>query len=158
MDPITINAGLNSASVHTINFVNPLKFSVHLSILLTGNDSNKFFLLHKKSNHIYLRHGGSVDIPIMFAPEKMYTHEATITVIAHTKLYSDTQEGKNLHWEYPIHGQPELRLLQKSQAPRITCRAKQQLTQIVEVTLVKSLENSVENCFNKPGTLFVSGT
>ncbi len=155
MDPITVNAGINSASVHIINFANPLQFSVHLSIVLSGSDSKRFFLLHKKSNHIYLRQGGSVDIPIMFAPEKMYTHRATVTIITNTKLHTetDTQEQQNLCWEYPVYGQPELRLLQKSNAPKITCRAKQQLKQIVELSLVKSLENSAERCFKKPGTL-----
>lgn len=154
MDSTTVNANINSASVHIINFVNPLQFSVHLSVVLNGKDSNRFFLLHKKSNHIFLQCGGSVDIPIMFAPEKIYRHEVIVTIKANTKQdisESDNSIEHSLHWKYPIYGQPELRLSSNEDAPKITCCAKQQLEQIFEVTLVKSFKRSAEIFFIRPG-------
>ena len=145
---------MNSASVHIINFVNPLQFTVHLSVLLNGSDSKFFFLLLKKSNRIILQRGGSIDIPVMFKPEKMYRHEVKVSIIANVKCDSvNTGESAkhNLHWEYPIFGQPELRLSSNEDAPKLMCRAKQQCEQMVEVTLVKSLKSSADIYFRRPG-------
>lgn len=158
MEPTTVYATINSASVHIINFVNPLQFSVHLCVILSGKDSKHFFLLHKKSNHIFLHCGGTVDIPVMFAPEKMYTHEVIVTIIANTT--SDNSESDNLmehslHWEYPIYGQPELRLSSNDDAPIISCRAKQRLEQLIEITLLESLRSSSKVYFKRPGITFV---
>ena len=146
MDATTIYAGINSASVHIIKFVNPLQFPVHICVLLKGSDSKLFFLLHKQSNHIIIQRGGSVDIPVMFAPEKMYRHSAIVSIIANS-----SEVKQNLQWDYPIYGQPELRLSSKDNALKITCHAKLQVEQIVEVTLMRSLKSSNEICFSKLG-------
>ena len=152
MDLTIVHASIYSASVHIINFVNPLQFSVHINVMLKGTDSKFFFLLHKKSSRIVLRRGGSVDIPIMFAPEKMYKHEVVVFIIAKTtEKVSEHEVKHNLKWEYPIYGQPELRLSSNDDAPKITCCAKLQLEQMIEVTLVRSLTSSTKKYFNKPG-------
>lgn len=157
MDPTTVYANMKSASVHVINFVNPLQFAVHVSVLLSGKDLKQFFILHKKANDIFLRRGQSVDIPIMFAPEEMYRHEITATIIANAR-YNDGSFGESayqmehgLHWEYPIYGQPELRLCSNDTAPMIMCRAKEQLEQMVEVTLIKSLKSTAKIFLKQPG-------
>lgn len=156
MDSTTVYASINSASVHIINFVNPLQFSVRVSVLLQGSDAKLFFLLHKKPNHVLLQRGGSVDIPILFAPEKMYLHEVTVIIIANSSRGGADDEKddvkENLQWEYPIYGQPEVRLSSNDDAPKITCRSKLQFDQVIKVTLVKSLKNSTGIHFSKQGT------
>lgn len=160
MDSTTVYASMNSASVHIINFVNPLQFSVSVSVLLQGTDAKLFFLLHKSPNQIVLQRGGSVDIPIMFAPEKMYRHEVTVVIIANSKRGgtdtekddSDCHGKENLQWKYPIYGQPEVRLSSNEDAPKITCRAKLRVEQVIKVALVKSLKNSTGIHFSKHGT------
>lgn len=154
MDPTTVNANMKSASVHIINFVNPLQFAVHVSVLLSGKDLKHFYLLHKKANDIFLRRGQCVDIPIMFAPEEMYKHEITATIIANnggSSTESASQMEQSLHWEYPIYGQPELRLSSNDNAHTIICRAKERLEQMIEVTLVKSLKSTAKILFKQPG-------
>lgn len=159
MDSTTVYASMNSASVHVINFVNPLRFPVHVSILLQGSDTNFFFLLHKKPSDIFLPCGGSIDIPIMFAPEKMYRHKVTVVVITNSKVSDsnredpDAQMKETLQWEYPIYGQPEIKLSSNDDAPKIVCRAKMQIDQVIKVTLVKSVKNSSGVHFNKQGKL-----
>lgn len=158
MDPITVNADMKSASVHIINFVNPLQFAVHVSVLLSGRDSERFFMLHKKANNIFLQRGHSVDIPIMFAPEEMYKHEITATIVANSR-YNDgnaspSQMEQSLHWKYPIFGQPVLRLCSNDEAPKIICHAKEQLEQMILVTLVKSLKSKGSVFVHQPGEKF----
>lgn len=153
MDSTTVYTSVNSASVHIINFVNPLQVSVRISVVLQGKDSNFFFLLHKKLSHIILKRGGSVDIPVMFAPEKMYKHEVTVIIIANTMCDEKDSDGQNLQWDYPIYGQPEIMLSSHGNAPKIVCRAKLQMEQMISAILVKSLRNSTEVYFNKPGRL-----
>ena len=159
MDPTTVNANVKSASVHIINFVNPLQFGVHISVLLSGKDSARFFLLHKKANDIFLRRSQSVDIPIMFAPEDMYRHKITVTIVANARynngkiMESDNLTEQRLCWEYPVYGQPELRLYSNDDAPTVVCHAKEHLEQIVGVTLVKSLDKSAKVFFKQQGRI-----
>ena len=157
MDTTTVYASINSASVHVINFANPLRVPVRVSILLQGNDAKLFFLLHKKPSDIFLSRGGSIDIPIMFAPEKMYRHKVTVVVITNSKISesnredSDTQMKENLQWEYPIYGQPEVRLSSNDDAPKFVCQAKMQIDQVIKVGLVKSVNNPAGIHFSKEG-------
>ena len=152
-----MTANLNSTIVHVINFMNPLELSAHLTVLLSGKDSESFFLLMKQSNNISIQPGESMDIPVVFSPHKMHRHEICIKILASTQdenfgpNYKEDHEP-NLCWEYPIHGQPMLKLSTFDNAPKFKCFAKEQLEQIMEITLIESL-NSTEQYFKFSGTL-----
>lgn len=159
MDPTTVYASMKSASVHIINFINPLQFGISITVLLSGKDLKNFFLLHKKADKIFLKRGQSTDIPIMFAPEEMYKHSINIAIVAKSR-YSNgnvVAQSESLVWEYPIFGQPELRLCSNDDAPTITCHAKEQLQQVIGVTLVKSLNYSGKVFFQQQGKIVESG-
>ena len=152
MDVATVKASISSTTVHVITFVNPLQFSVYLHAFLNGIDSSSFYLLLKQPDNIFLKRGGSVDIPIMFAPEKLCSHEVTVTISA--KSANCEGSGRIEHslcWQYPIYGQPELKLCNDDIGPKIICYAKQREEQIIEVTIVESLKNSKERCFKRLG-------
>ena len=130
MDPINIVANLGSNSVHVINFTNPLDTAMHFSISVKGEDSEHFCLLMRHIHSIVLHPGVSLDIPIMFAPEVMRGHKATILII------SDSEDSNHC-WSYPVFGQPELRA--HSNLLNITCRAKERFQQKFQVSLMSML-------------------
>ena len=115
---------------------------------LTSDEANSrdsvFCLLLKHPSHIRLEPGGTVDIPVSFAPDTMQLHEATITVIMHRHDGSqwDALNGvsstclvNDLTWIYPIKGVPESCPIKESQAPCIECKARSRVEERVEVTL-----------------------
>lgn len=132
--PTTIQASLNSNSTHILTFTNPLDNATHFRVdLLGSNSSEHFCLLMKRTRGILLHPGVSLDIPVMFAPEAMRTHDITVIV-------STDERGRgsqlNLAWRYPIIGQPEFRPVSPNMAPRLSCPAKERLEQRLEVVLV----------------------
>lgn len=132
MDPITITAGLQSSSMHVINFTNPLDIATHISVSLKGRDVEQFCLLMKHTNSILLHPGMSLDIPIMFVPELMRSHVATVIVA--------DEKDCALQWCYPLIGQPELRTSSPNSLLNVTCRAKERLEQKLVVSLINSLD------------------
>ena len=137
MAPTTIQASLNSNSTHILTFTNPLDTATHFRVDLQGSSpSEHFCLLMKRTRGILLHPGVALDIPVMFAPEAMHTHN--ITVIVSTDERGGRRRGShlNLAWKYPIIGQPEFRPVSPSMAPRLSCQAKERLEQRMEVVLV----------------------
>ena len=157
MDTTTLVANINSTAVHIITFMNPLKSEVNISVYLNGRDSDQFCSLLKKASKILLHQKESIDIPIMFAPQKLCCHEVTVSIVAHIDCdYGDQCKencgGKhNFCWKYPINGQPELKLCNLENAPRIKCSAKERQEQIIEVSLVELVNTSTPRCFNGSG-------
>lgn len=145
MDPISINAAINSNTVHIINFTNPFDIPTHFSVHLRGEDLDHFCLLMKRSNSILLHPGVSLDIPVMFAPEVVQEHQITVAVVADLSRSQDKLLGENrqvLCWKYPIVGQPEIRPFTPSSAPKFSCCAKERLERTLEVSLAGSLNQS----------------
>lgn len=155
MDSSTIHASLHSNAVHVVSFTNPLDVATFFSISLKGRDREHFCLLVKRSRSILLQPGVSVDIPVMFAPESMHRHEASIVIAAANRrqqqatvdqsdrLQDEEQKTAALtRWTFPVVGQPELRPFSRGSAPELSCRAKERIEQQLEVTLVKSSTSS----------------
>ena len=135
MDPVIINAAIDSNTVHIISFTNPLDTPSHFSIHLRGGDFDHFCLLLKRSSSILLHPGVSLDIPVMFAPEAVYEHNVVVAIVTELKSSSEGVPRESLCWQYPIVGQPELRPFSPSSAPRITCSAKERFERTLEVSL-----------------------
>lgn len=139
MDPITINAAIDSNTVHIINFTNPLDHPAHFSVTLSGEDMDAFCLLLKRSSSILLHSGVSLDIPLMFAPEAVYRHSVTMAIVADmNRSREDITDRQPLSWQYAVVGQPQLRPFSPGSAPKISCPAKERLEKTVEVSLASS--------------------
>ncbi len=139
MDPITINAAIDSNTVHIINFTNPLDHPTHFSVTLSGEDLDAFCLLLKRSSSILLHPGISLDVPLMFAPEAVYRHNITVAIVADMNLsQEDIADRQPLCWKYAVVGQPQLRPFTPGSAPKISCPAKERLEKTVEVSLASS--------------------
>lgn len=152
MDPITINAAIDSNTVHIINFTNPLDVPTHFSIRLRGDDSDHFCLLLKRSHSILLHPGVSLDIPVMFAPEAVYEHTITLAIAtSESRRPREPLTKESLCWNYPIVGQPELRPFSPSSAPKISCCAKERFERTLEVSLAEC-SASVQVTPNSSGT------
>lgn len=130
MDLINIVANLGSSNVHVITFTNPLDMAMHFSISVKGDDSEHFCLLMRHVRSILLHPGVSLDIPVMFAPEVMRGHKASVLII------SDDEHSKHC-WSYPVFGRPELRA--HSSLLSITGRAKERFEQKFKVSLMSTL-------------------
>ena len=132
MEPTTIWADLNSNTTHVVSFTNPLDTPTHFQVVLSDpQPSESFCLLLKRTHGILLRPGVSLDIPIMFVPEEMHTHRATMIVST-----EGTRSGARLVWRYPIVGEPQFRPVSAKSAPRIVCRAKERVEEQFQVVLV----------------------
>lgn len=142
MEPTTIRANLNSNTTHVVTFTNPLDTPTHFRVALSDSShSGSFCLLLKRLHRILLHPGVSLDIPVMFVPEKMQTHSTKMTVTTD----SPSRSGTKLTWCYPITGEPQFRPLSPSSAPRIICQAKERVEEKLEVLLLdkKSPEAAV---------------
>ena len=139
MDPTTVIASLSSNTVHILTFINPLDTPSHYSVSLQGADLEHFCLLMKRTQAILLHPGVSLDIPVMFAPESMYRHRVTVVVSTETRDFNQSApQTPALSWQYPFIGQPELRPFTPTNAPKLSCCAKERLEQRLEVSLVTS--------------------
>ena len=132
MEPITIQANLNSNATRVVSFTNPLDTPTHFHVTLSDTQpTESFCLLLKRTHGILLQAGVSLDIPVMFAPEEMSTHTTTIVVST-----EGTRCGSKLVWRYPVIGEPHFRPVSPKSAPRISCRAKERVEERLEVVLV----------------------
>lgn len=152
MDEIIVASSINSTAVHIITFVNPLHFSVCLSVLIAGDDSKHFLLLLQNCNNIHVSPGKSIDIPIMFSPKNMCMRRVILTIVADSiECIQQELKEQSLNWQYPICGQPVLRLCPIDNAPKIKCHAKECFEQLIELTLVKSSQNTTRNYLKRQG-------
>ena len=90
----------------------------------------------KRTHGILLHPGVSLDIPVMFAPEAMHTHETVVVVSTDERGGGGERDKRGLAWRYPIVGEPEFRPLSPESAPKIACQAKERVEERLEVVLV----------------------
>ena len=139
MEPTTIRATLNSNTTHVVSFTNPLDTPTLFNVSLSDSQqpsAESFCLLLKRTHGILLRPGVSLDIPIMFVPEKMTTHRTNMTIST-----EGVSSGSKLVWQYPIIGEPQFSPVSPKSAPKIDCHAKERVEERLEVLLVSQKMN-----------------
>ena len=137
MEPTTICASLKSSTTHVVTFTNPLNTPTHFQVSLSDTQpAESFCLLLKRTRSILLHPGVSLDIPVMFAPEEMYTHHAIMAVTT-----EGIRHGNKLVWQYPVTGEPHFRPVSPKSAPRIACQAKERIEKRLEVVLASEAMN-----------------
>lgn len=144
LDATVIKSSVNSSAAHTISFLNPLKLSTKLCLSLTGKDSSHFHLLTRQSNTSVIVHEGkSIVIGLVFSPEEMHQHEVVFSISTDVNCTCDSCEEPDcavqhqMCWEYPIIGQPLVHLTPARSAPKIKCRAKKPIGNIVLVVRLR---------------------
>ena len=110
----------------------------------TKKQESAFCLLLKNNVGISVAPGALLDIPFSFAPDKMYLHEAVLTISTH-KPDGDRRTPSAGHlpspyitdlvWTYPIKGVPESCPVKEVHAPLVECQARSRVEECIEVTL-----------------------
>ncbi|KAH9504693.1 Cilia- and flagella-associated protein 47 [Bulinus truncatus] len=162
--PVSVQTATGSNTTVIIPFRNPTDVPVYVDVFLadTEQPSDKMFdglpapdsafrLLLKHTNGLHLAPKSTLEIPISFAPTEMLNYKAFCTVAIRKEdgqqwpyvledtlghKLSITSSGLNkIRWLYPIHGIPES-ITSKDVPPAfISCQARDQLEQRMEVVL-----------------------
>lgn len=127
MERTIIKAPLSGNAVANLTFTNHLQYSSHFAVTLANNDADLYCLLLKRSRHIFLNHGVSLDIPILFAPDNMVTSETTVVVKA--------ENVEDLKWNFPVKGEPQIVMLARRDMPQVTSLARERVEEQVVVRL-----------------------
>ena len=97
-DPRVVSCGLHKDLSQSINFKNPFKDPITVSITLEAFDKNKdVFQLLLRKNKIQVQGLSIFQIPLLFAPREINEYQCEIIVFMNEKI----------QWRYPIKGVTE---------------------------------------------------
>ncbi|XP_035825915.1 cilia- and flagella-associated protein 47 [Aplysia californica] len=163
--PVSVYTSAGSNTTLIIPFRNPTDSAVLADIVLTDTEApstaqeceglpgpeSAFKLLIKHDSGLRVGPKSTLEIPISFAPKEMLNYQAFCTVVVRRedgqqwpyvpqdalghKLSSMSTGLSEIRWLYPIHGVPESAPVKDNQAAGITCQARDQVEQRLEVTL-----------------------
>ena len=97
-DPKVISCGLNKDLSQSINFKNPFKDPIVITISMEAVDKNKeVFQLLLRKNKVTVQGLSVFQIPLLFAPREINEYQCEIIVFMNEKI----------QWRYPIKGVTE---------------------------------------------------
>jgi len=97
-DPLILRCGLHKDLSQSINFKNPFKDPITVTITLEAGDKNKeVFQLLLRKNKVTVQGLSIFQIPLLFAPREINEYQCEISVFMNEKI----------QWRYPIKGVTE---------------------------------------------------
>lgn len=85
-DPITISCALNGTASGTVNFKNPLKDNIKVTVDLIEMGKQKTFQLLQKRPQITISGLGAIQIPFSFSPIMIGENNAKVMVVMNQQM------------------------------------------------------------------------
>lgn len=111
-EPIIMSSGLHKDLTQSINFKNPFKENINVTITLNMDKSNDVFQLLLRKNKVAVQGLAIFQIPLLFSPREIIEYHCEIVVFMNEKT----------QWRYPIKGITESVLNHLNYNFKVKCR------------------------------------
>ncbi|XP_061692741.1 cilia and flagella-associated protein 47-like isoform X2 [Syngnathoides biaculeatus] len=152
-EPLSISCRVGSSESVTVHFTNPTERPATLAIKLTDKDpsaspdclpvtpdKDAFSLLLSHTDGVQISEGGSLDVPVVFAPKSTDPQQAWLSISmkpvnASTSGKRGRKKLSTICWIYPLYGIPVSTPVDNSPLCVVQCEAGCQLEKKFDVQL-----------------------